>query len=229
LLKQTETFALADGKLQYVDPESDELRLFVPGPFRKKLFSEHHSGIFSTHACGSKIYRMLKKRFWWPAMRSDCEKWSKACEVCLHTRRPRRNVPPLQPIVSNGPWDLLCLDLLQLPLAHDGSKYALICIDHFTKYAVVCPLPYKTAECVTDALLREVLLVYGPCRRLHSDLGKEFVNKIVTRLREVFHMGQTTTAGYNPRCNGEAERFGRQLIKMLSQTVPIPQDWVQRL
>ncbi|KAH7704592.1 gagpol and env protein precursor [Aphelenchoides avenae] len=42
-------------------------------------------------------------------------------------------------------------------------------------------------------------------------------------------MGQTTTAGYNARCNGAAERMGQRLIKMLTQTLPIPQSWVDRL
>ncbi|KAH7714699.1 gagpol and env protein precursor, partial [Aphelenchoides avenae] len=60
-------------------------------------------------------------------------------------------------------------------------------------------------------------------------MGGELCNKIIATLTQTFKMGQTTTAGYNPRCNGLAERTGRQLIKMLSQTVPIPQGWHERL
>ena len=225
LLRKAEKFALVEGKLYYLSPECAELRLFVPEHFRRKLFDERHSGLFAAHACDAKIFGMLKEKFWWPGMRTDCEKWARACQVCLFTRKPRNNIPPLQPIESSAPWEILCIDLLQLPLTISGHKYALICVDHFSKYVVTCPLYDKTAESVAEALVHKVFLIYGASQRLHSDLGGEFCNKIISVLTETFKMGQTTTAGYNLRCNGLAERMGRQLIKMLSQTVPIPQCW----
>lgn len=107
----------------------------------------------------------------------------------MHTRKSRANTPPLQPIKSNAAWDLLCMDILQLPQSFEGYKYALICLDHFSKYAVVRPIPDKFAESVASVLLLEIFMVYGPCRRLRSDMGREFCNKIVAQLRDVFGMG----------------------------------------
>ena len=162
-------------------------------------------------------------------MRSDCERWSRACPVCAFTREPRLNLPPLQPIVAEAPFDLLCLDILKLGVTTEGNRYVLVCVDHFSKFLIVEPLKTKSAEEVAKAILNKVVLIHGAPRKIHSDKGKEFVNSVVEHLRKILQVDQSTTAGYNPRANRVTERVNRDIIKMLQKSCVIPQEWDVRL
>ena len=53
-----------------------------------------------------------------------------------------------------------------------------------------------------NSILGEQLVV-----RLHTDAGKEFVNKAVTDMLRDIKILPTTTGGYDPRANGRAERY----------------------
>ncbi|KAH7698042.1 gagpol and env protein precursor, partial [Aphelenchoides avenae] len=232
LALEASSFALVKGRLYKIDDTHGGkpfLRLVVPSKYRKSLFDERHSGKYGAHACGSKILAQLKVSFWWPKICADCERWARACVVCAHTRRSRKNVPPLMPIVTSRPWELLCMDILQLPKATTGEKYALVVIDHFTRFGMAFPMHDKTAELTARTLVERVFLTFGPSERIHHDKGTELLNKVMLAVVETFRMGQTTTAGYNPRCNGSCEKLNQQIIRMLSRTTVIPQEWPERI
>jgi len=93
-------------------------------------------------------------------------------ETRRQTREPRLNRPPLEPIVANNPFDLLCVDLLKLPTTMNCHKYLLVCVDHFSKYAIAEPLRTKSAEEVARAILDRVVLIHGAPKKIHSDKGK---------------------------------------------------------
>ena len=113
------------------------------------------------HNCGQKIFEQLKRQFFWPNMRAHCEKWAQECPICAFCREPRKNLPPLSPIEVHEPWEMLCLDILDLGISSTGNKYVLSMVDHFTKYLVAVPLPNKTADGVARALVERVILVFG--------------------------------------------------------------------
>ncbi len=51
------------------------------------------------------------------------------------------------------PWEVVSIDLLQLPPSYQGSKYLLVCVDHFSSYVVLVPLKENTAAAVAHALI----------------------------------------------------------------------------
>jgi transposase InsO family protein len=229
VIGQMASFTLVDRVLFYVNPHTAELQLVVPTEFQHTVFHERHGGACGVHYSGRKIYLALKKQYYWPNMRADCERWVRSCPICAFTREPRLNIPPLQPIVAEAPFDLVCMDILQLGLTLKGHKYLFVCVDQFSKFVIAEPLQTKTAEEVATALLNRLILVHGAPRRLHSDKGKEFVNTVVERLVALLGTEQTTTAGYNPRANGAAERVNRELVRMLRRSCVVPQEWDDRV
>ena len=107
-------FTIVDRCLYYINPDTCNLQLVVPEEYQHLIFHERHSGLLGVHSCGRKIYAALSKTFYWPNMRSDCERWHRTCPICAFTREPRLNTPPLQPIVAEAPFDLFCMDILKL-------------------------------------------------------------------------------------------------------------------
>jgi len=222
-------FTLIEQILYYVDPTTSAIRLTVPEEYRRQIFHEHHGGPYGTHSSAPKVYDILKRDFYWTNMRRDCEHWCRECPVCAFTRDPRLNKPPLYPIVASYNFELVCMDTIKLGPTKSGNLHALVVIDHFTKWLIVEPLKSKSSEDIARAFVDRVVLVHGVPQRIHSDQGTEFVNKIVDCLKQVFRMGQSTTAGYNPRANGVTERVNRDLVKMLQRSCVIPQEWDLRI
>jgi len=54
----------------------------VPESLYYKLFEEVDGGQFSGHLREAKINSQLRKQYWWPGMRSEIQKWCKACLIC---------------------------------------------------------------------------------------------------------------------------------------------------
>ena len=79
-------------------------------------------------------------------MRLDTEAYVSNCVKCAqHKGTGPRPAPILEYPPPERPWDVVAIDLLQLPTSHQGSKYLLVCVDHFSRYVVLAPLQEKSA------------------------------------------------------------------------------------
>ena len=72
------------------------------------------------------------------------------------------------------PWDLVSIDLLQLPKSQYGSRYLLVCVDHFSRFVVLAPLTDKSAAGVAHALITRLICPFTTPRVILSDNGAEF-------------------------------------------------------
>ncbi|XGW13215.1 hypothetical protein V3C99_013667, partial [Haemonchus contortus] len=198
----------------------------VPKSKRKALFDEAHGGAMAGHLNGRKLYRQLRKIAFWEGMEADIAKWSKECSNCFLSRAHERLTPPLKPFTTSAPFELIGLDLVEYGLTERGNKYALVVIDHFSKFVGAYPIPNKSAETVARALFER--WICGGCRwpkRIHSDQGPEFINSVLSGICEMTGIAQTATKGYNPRENGMTERAIGTLTRMLRKKTIIPADW----
>ena len=64
-------------------------------------------------------------------------------------------------------------------LPHDGNKWILHVVDHWSKFQFAFPLASKSARDVASALEKWVFSVMGLPSILQSDNGHEFVNKLI--------------------------------------------------
>ena len=55
-------------------------------------------------------------------------------------------------------------------------------VDHFSKYHVLFPLKQKQASEVAENLVTKVFCYFGLPYIIHSDRGREFVNKIIEKV-----------------------------------------------
>ena len=76
-------------------------------------------------------------------------------------------------------------DLSALSKVNDGYKFLLLVIDTFSKYGYLIPLKNKKGKTVADAL-KDIFKKRKP-EKLWTDKGKEFDNKNVKDLIELYH------------------------------------------
>jgi transposase InsO family protein len=95
--------------------------------------------------------------------------------------KPTRKLFKRNRIIVNGIDDTFQMDLVDVSTladTNDGHNFILTAIDVFSKFAWAIPLKNKSASAV-NAGLKEILDTGRIPQRIHTDQGKEFLNKII--------------------------------------------------
>ncbi|KAL9236923.1 hypothetical protein vseg_011535 [Gypsophila vaccaria] len=85
-----------DGSLRFDNrwcvPDDEELK--------RRILEEAHSTPYSVHPGGDKMYKDLKKTFWWPRMKKKVAEFVAKCLVCQKVKtehmRPQGKLQPLE-------------------------------------------------------------------------------------------------------------------------------------
>ena len=77
--------------------------------------------------------------------------------------------PPLHPIPVSRPFQILGVDVMDLPLTASGNKHVLVFQDLFTKWPMVYPIPDQKSECIVKLVVEEIILFFGVPEALLSD------------------------------------------------------------
>jgi hypothetical protein len=102
----------------------------------------------------------------------------------------------------------------------DSNKKFVLCItDAFTKYAVVTAIASKDAETVADAIYTDWFSKFGIPAQIHTDGGKEFVNKLSAELFQLLNVQHTKTSPTHPQCNSQVEVFNKTVKKFLQSFI----------
>jgi len=105
-------------------------------------------------------------------------------------------------------------------LTADSNKKFVLCItDAFTKYTVVTAIANKEAETVADAIFKDWLTKFGILAQIHTDGGKELVNKSSAELFQLLNVCHTKTSPAHPQCNAQVEVFNKTVKKFLQSFV----------
>ncbi len=114
-----------------------------------------------------------------------------------------------------GPFDVVGIDLLQLPRSIQGSTYVLVCVYHFSRFTVLAPLPNKSTTTVAHAFVSHLICPYTTPRFLVSDNGTEFENQILQNICTQFNKQETFITTHHPASNGLVERTNRKILEVL--------------
>jgi len=144
-------------------------------------------------------------------MREDVQRYVSTCDRCqLGKVRPNLNKAPLQPIVTESPRSVWAIDVLgPLPLTRNGNQYLVVMCDLFSKWVEAAATPDQTAVTIVDILLKHVILRHGVPEKILSDQGPCFEAAITSELCRRLRITKLRTSPYNPRTDGQTERFNR--------------------
>ena len=149
-------------------------------------------------------------------MYSDAEKLAKACPECavaMGTSRKKR--PPLHPIPVLRPFQILGIDVMDLPVTEKGNRHVVVIQDLFTKWPLVFPVPDQKASRVAKLVVEEVVPLFGVPESLLSDRGTNLLPCLVLDVCKMLGITKLNTTAYHPQCDGAVERFNRTLKTIL--------------
>ena len=216
LALQASQFSLIDGVVYRTDPKTRHKCAVVPGHLREELLRVTHAGKYSGHFSGRRLFDTLAMSWWWETMRADAESFVRSCPECVvATGTGRRYKPPLHPIPVEHPFQVLGIDIMDLPLTEKGNKHVVVIQDLFTKWPLVFPVPDQKATRIARLIAEEVVRLFGVPESLLSDRGTNLLSHLVLDLCHMLGVTKLNTTAHHPQCDGAVERFNRTLKTML--------------
>ena len=214
MVLQRSQFALVNGVLYYVEPKTSRKRAVVPSHLQSRILQEVHSGNYSGHFSGRCLYNSLLPIWWWEGMFTDAEKFSKVCPECaVATGTGQRKKPPLHPIPVQRPFQILGIDVMDLPVTERGNRHVVVIQDLFTKWPLVFPVPDQKASRIAKLIAEEVIPLFGVPESLLSDRGTNLLSHLVVDLCNMLGITKLNTTA--PQCVGAVEIFNRTLKTVL--------------
>ena len=133
LALQANQFAVIDGILYFVDStRGQQRRAVVPKHLRTTLLELNHSGSLSGRLSGPRLCKALASSFWWQGMYKDAVNYFRSCPQCVTvTGRGQVGKPPLKTIPVEGPFQVIGVDIMDLPKTESGNKHVLVFQDFF--------------------------------------------------------------------------------------------------
>ncbi|XP_074314054.1 uncharacterized protein LOC141649258 [Silene latifolia] len=171
----------ADGSLRFGQ------RWCVPAneEAKKKILTEAHATPYSVHPGGDKLYKDLKKTFWWPNMKKEVAEFVSRCLTCQRVKgehkRPQGKVQPLD--VPEWKWESISMDfIVGLPRTQRDTWSKAELAKAYVQYVV--KLHGVPKDIVSD---RDSRKCRSPvCWDDRSDavvLGPEMIQEMVEQLR----------------------------------------------
>lgn len=210
-------------------------RLVVPKELQAEiLYMMHSDYLTGGHVGENNVYEKVKQRFYWRNMRADVANLVGSCPTCNQHRAPNRPViAPNQPHRTSGtPFTQISFDALgPLPVTiPGGNRHILVFVDRFTKWCECYAVPDVTAKTVATTLINDFITRHGCPQTILSDNAKAFTGETMTEIYTYLNAQKYTTTSYNPRHNGQVERFNHSLIAILKAVVNKYQtDWDQHI
>jgi transposase InsO family protein len=143
------------------------------------------------------------------------------CLRCQQSKKSTNKRTLLAPLlILDRPNLWIHADLFGPMLTADTNKKFVLCItDAFTKYAVVTAIANKEAETVADFIFKDWFAKFGIPAPIHTDRGKEFMNKLSAELFQLLNVRHTKTSLAHPQCNAQVEVFNKTVKKFLQSLV----------
>ena len=206
-----------------------EDRLVIPRNIRGKILQICHDSPLSGHAGIDKTLARVTSRFFWPSLRTDVTKHVNQCVSCAQ----RKTSPHLRPAplmkfqTPRQPFERIAMDVVgPLVTTNNGYKYILTVQDAATRYLEAFPMKNSTAETVAKHFIKGIILKHGTPRQLLTDLGTNFLSKLMKDICTTLQIDRLHTTAYRPQTNGSLERSHRTLKDLISHYITADQrDW----
>jgi len=72
---------------------------------------------------------------------------------------------------------------------------------------------------VVDTIYKDWFSKFGIPVQIHTDGGKEFINKLSAKLFQLHNVSHTKTSPAHPQCNAQVEVFNKSIKKFLQSFV----------
>ena len=210
-----------DGRLRQVPRPAERGELV-----RRMHEQAGHFGVRRTCA-------LLLHSHWWRGITDDVRSAVKHCEACDRVKASYSSrQSELHPLPIGGLFYRWGVDLCgPFNQTQHGNRYVMVCVEHFSKFVLLVPIPSKHAHVTALAFKQHVLGVYGSCAEVCTDQGSEWKGEFATVLLDALIDHRQTSADH-PQANGLTERAVQTCKKALTKLAlgaGAVTDWDQHL
>lgn len=207
---------IVKGKVLYRVDNNKELRVIKSYEYEGLMYAMHDNEL-SAHFGIEATMKRIKDKYYWPNMRKMIEEYVRSCYRC-QMRGKANWENELHPIKVEEPFEIIGIDIVgPLEETKSGKKYIVVAIDYFTKWPEARAIKNATAEEVVEFIWEDIICRHGCPRKIISDRGTHFNNKLMTELMDRCGINHRLTTPYHPQANGLVERFNRTLCESLAK------------
>ncbi|KAL0560316.1 hypothetical protein IC582_000717 [Cucumis melo] len=200
-------------------------RLCVPNisELKNAILEEAHSSAYAMHPGSTKMYRTLKKTYWWSGMKQEIAEYVDRCLICQQVKpvrqRPGGFLNPLP--VPEWKWEHITMDFLfGLPRTSSGHDGIWVIVDRLTKTTRFIPIKMtSTLDQLARLYVDKIVSQYGVPVSIVSDRDPRFTSKFWPSLQKAMGTGLKFSTSFHPQTDGQSERTIQTLEDMLRACV----------
>ena len=125
--------------------------------------------------------------------------------------------PPLHPIPVQKPFQIIGVDIMDLPVTESGNRHVVVFQDFLTKWPLAFPVPDQKAIRLVRVLTEEVIPWFGVPDALLSDRGTNLMSHLMLDICNKLGIHKLNTTAYHPQCDGMVEHFNCTLKTALKK------------
>ena len=174
-----------------------------------------------------RTYTSLKNRYHWKGMKKSVYQHCTNCQVCTKHNIKMQQLKNEHFSSPPQPMEFIAMDLIGEfhPASGKGNRFALTAVCILTGFTFCIPLKSKHQEDVIKPYIDHICCTFGPSRKILTDNGTEFKNKLWTEVFEKLRIEQKFTPIYSPQCNSRIERFHKFLKAMIAKQLETRIEW----
>ena len=174
------------------------------------------------------VYLSIRQLYYWNNMKKNILHHCKQCAVCEKFKVEHIKFEKLHFSIPNQLMEFICMNLIGefYPPTSRGHRYSLTVMDMLTGFLFCTPLKSKKAEEVIQTYLNEVYFRFSGSRKILSDNGMEFKNRMFEEV--VKKLGCEVRAyspPYRPQSNGKIECFHKFLKACMGKHINTHLEW----
>ena len=160
-------------------------------------------------------------------MKRHIQLYCRRCRTCARHNVQTKELEKEHFSAPPQPMEFIAMDLIGEfhPASSKGNRYALTAICMLTGFTFCIPLKSKKAEDVVTAYLNHICCIFGPSKKILTDNGSEFKNKMWDEVFKRLKMEHRVTPIYSPQCNGRIEGFHRFLKACIGKQLQQGLEW----
>ena len=152
--------------------------IVVPDILKECMFILAHN---EAGQSGSKrTYSVLRNLYYWKGMKKSVHKHCTSCQMCIKQNVKVQQLRNEHFSASPQPMEFIAMDLIGEfhPASSKGNRYALTAVCMLTGFTFCLPIQSKRAEDVVKVYLNHICCIFSPSRKILTDNGREFKNKL---------------------------------------------------
>nr|GEZ70224.1 putative reverse transcriptase domain, ribonuclease H-like domain, aspartic peptidase domain protein [Tanacetum cinerariifolium] len=204
------------------------------GDLRTVIIHESHKSKYYLHPSSDKMYKDMKKLYWWPNMKADIATYVSKCLTYAKVKAEHQRSSGLlvQPKIPEWKWDNITMDFVtKLPKSSQGYDTIWVIIDRLTKSAIFTPIKETNPmDKLARIYLKEVVMRHRIPVSIISDRYPRFASKFWRSLQNALGTKLDMSIAYHPETDGQSERSIQTLEDMLRAcAINFGKGWVNLL